>query len=375
MLANPRLRSLDAFRGAAVAAMILVNHQGNWGAVYAPLSHAVWNGWTPADLIFPAFIIAVGLSAELSLRARLAAGQSRAELIRQVLRRGAVIFLLGLFLNWFPGFDPSDLMGDDPSTLSEAIDDKLTALRILGVLQRIGLVYAMGGVLAIIAGWRVQAACLAVILVTYGLALNWLGQDFPGAVDRALLDWGDDAGNHIWGNSATYDPEGVVSTISALGTMIIGLLAGLWLRAEPNLHRRAGWLAAGGVLLAAAGLGLDPWLPINKALWTSTYVLFSGGVCLVILALFIWWGDIRGRRAGLGPFLVFGVNPLIAYFGSELMATILSTGGFSDAVYALTLDSWLPPKAASLAFALCYVAGWYLILRMLHRRGIILRIS
>lgn len=373
MAQKPRLTSLDVSRGMAVAAMILVNHQGNWNAVYGPLRHALWNGWSPADLIFPAFIIAVGISAELSLSARMAAGRTRADLVRQVVRRGALIFLLGVFLNWVPGFDPSDLMGEDPSTISEAVSDKLTALRLLGVLQRIGLVYAMGGVLEIFLGWRPLAACLCAILIGYGAAISILGEDFPASIDRALLDWGD-WGNHLWGGGI-FDPEGLVSTISALATMILGLLIGRWIRFETEPRRRIVWLAAAGIVLAAAGLALDPLLPINKALWSSSFVLLSGGAFCLLLSAVMWWVDLNGHLGGTDFFLVFGINPLIAYFGSELMANILSTGGLSDAVYAATLASWLPPKPASLAFALCYVALWYWILRGLRRRGLIFKIS
>ncbi|HEX5581972.1 MAG TPA: DUF5009 domain-containing protein, partial [Gemmatimonadaceae bacterium] len=232
-----RLVALDVFRGLTIAGMLLVNNPGSWSAIYPPLAHAEWHGWTPTDLIFPFFLFIVGITTHLSLSARRARGADDGELVRQVLRRGALIFLFGLFLAWFPGFTWGDVPGVAQPTFLERVGDRLLHTRIPGVLQRIALAYVVGALLTFRTRVRTQLAILAVLLVGYWAVMTLVPVPGSGAtglaalaepantvsawLDRQLLDWGR-WGNHLWGASRTWDPEGVLTTVPAIGTVILG---------------------------------------------------------------------------------------------------------------------------------------------------------
>ena len=392
-----RLISLDVFRGLTVASMLLVNDPGSWDAIYPPLEHSPWHGWTPTDLVFPFFLFITGITCHMSLAARQAAGADGAALLRQVMRRAAIIFLLGLFLNWFPFYTT------DPDTAGTGVlalvADKLLHLRLPGVLQRIALCYLIGGILTLRGSVRSQAALLVVLLLGYwglsvlvpvpgsgltGLAAIATPPDTLAAwVDRGLLDWGS-WGSHLWGQSKVWDPEGPLSTLPAIGTLILGLFAGRWIGREQPLARRIAGLAGAGAVILAAGLLWSLWFPINKNLWTSSYVLFTGGMAALFLAGFMWLVDLRRSIWWISPFLAFGINPILAYFGSEMseiilyeMITVTHDGkviAIQEWFYDVALASWLPDRLASLAFAVLFVAGWYAILRVFQKRGIILKV-
>jgi predicted acyltransferase len=392
-----RLISLDVFRGVTVAAMLLVNDPGNWNAIYWPLDHADWNGWTPTDLIFPFFLFIVGITTTLSLESRKARGDSRAELRMQVLRRAAIIFALGLFLNWFPGFSVGHIAGD-PEFLARVVR-KLLHVRIMGVLQRIALVYAVTGFIALTASWRVQIGILAALLLGYwaisvlvpvpdtgatGLAaIADRSHTLAAWIDRGALDWGS-WGNHLWSQAKTWDPEGLLSTLPAIGTAILGLLAGRWIQSSQPLSRRILVLFVAGLACVAVGLLWGQVFPVNKKLWTSSFVLFTGGMAAGTLALFMWLIELRNNRWWTEPFRVFGVNPILAFFGSNIFALLIYVDftvtwhgnriapeeWFND----VFLASWLPDKVASLAFALLFVILWWAILRLFLKRGIFIRV-
>src|SRR5687768_15823044 len=236
-----RLVALDVFRGLTIAGMLLVNNPGTWGAIYPPLRHAEWHGWTPTDLIFPFFLFIVGITTHLSLAARRARGADDGALVRQVLRRGALIFLFGLFLSWFPGFTWGAVDGLDNPTFLDRVIDRLYDVRILGVLQRIALAYVAGALLTLRTGLRAQIVTIALLLVGYWALLMLVpvpdtgatglaaiaepAATLPAYVDRLLLDWGR-WGNHLWIGGVTWDPEGVLSTIPAIATVMLGVLAG-----------------------------------------------------------------------------------------------------------------------------------------------------
>ena len=387
-----RLVSLDVFRGLTVAAMLLVNDPGSWSAIYPPLEHARWHGWTPTDLIFPFFLFITGITCHLSLAARRASGTSP---LPQVLRRAAILFLLGLILNAFPFYSPDAL----PSGLPAAIGDKLLHLRLPGVLQRIALCYLAGGLLTLYGSLRSQLLLLAVLLPGYWALLTLVPVPDSGAtgaaaiaepagtlgawLDRALLDWGA-WGTHLWAQSRVWDPEGALSTLPSFGTLILGLLAGRWIAQQPDLRRRIAGLLVAGPGATLIGLAWDAWFPINKNLWTSSFVLFTGGLATMLLAGFMALVELRRSLWWTGPFLAFGVNPILAYFGSELtailiyeMITLPERGervALQQWFYETALAPWLPARAASLAFALLFVAAWYAVLRVLQRRGIILKV-
>lgn len=392
-----RLDSLDVFRGLTIAAMLLVNDPGNGNAVYWPLDHADWNGWTPTDLIFPSFLFIVGITTQLSLGRRRAHGARFARLQMQVLRRAAIIFALGLFLNWFPGFSVGHIAGD-PDFPARVVR-KLLHVRITGVLQRIALVYAVTGMIALCASTRLRIGLVGAVLIGYwaismlipvpgtgttGLAaIADRSHTLAAWIDRGALDWGA-WGNHLWSQGRTWDPEGVLSTLPAIGTALLGLLAGEWIQSPRPLPRRVLFLLAAGVFAIAAGLLWGTFFPINKKLWTSSFVLFTGGASAALLALFMWLIDLRGSRWWTPPFLVFGVNPILAFVASDISAILIfvdfdverhgrriSVARWLNDVF---LASWLPDRIASLAFAALFVAVWWAILRVVYRRGIILKV-
>jgi predicted acyltransferase len=364
--------------------MLLVNDPGSWGHIFPPLRHAEWNGWTPTDLVFPFFLFIVGITTHLSMRARRARGETDAAITRQILRRAALIVLLGFLINWFPFYSWN--LGD--ASFGERVADRLYHVRIMGVLQRIGLAYAVGALLALRASSRTLVVAAAAILVGYWVIM---GQGVlapaPDTVaawtDRALLDWGR-YGNHLWAESRSWDPEGPLSTVPAVATVILGTLAGRWIGGPEPLAERLNGLFAAGALGMAAGLVWNWSFPINKNLWTSSYVLFTGGMAAVTLAVSIWLIDVRGSRWWTPPFIAFGVNPIVAFVGSAVVArliysvwTVTVDGrpvSLETAVYNAVFASWLPPGVASLAFAIGFVVAWLGVLTVLHRRKIHLKV-
>jgi predicted acyltransferase len=371
---SERLVALDAFRGLTIAGMLLVNNPGTWSAVYPPLRHAEWHGWTPTDLIFPFFLFIVGITTHLSLASRERRGDPLSALTRQTLKRGVLIVLLGLGLAAFP-FVPLE---------------RLAQLRIPGVLQRIGICYLAAAFLARGRSTRWVAWLSAVLLLGYWALLGliptpgtgiatWDVPDatLPAWLDRTLL------GGHLWTATRTWDPEGILSTIPAVGTCLLGVLAGRWLARPTPLAERLNGLFAAGALGVAVG-GAWGWLfPINKNLWTSSYVVFTGGMACTTLSVCLWAIDVRGWRSWARPFVTYGLNPMIAYVGSGLMARVLgiihvptADGGASlqSLAYEAAFASWLMPINASLAYALAFVGVWYAILLVLERRNVIFRL-
>ena len=366
--APQRLVSLDAFRGATIAAMILVNDAGDWSNVYWPLLHARWHGWTPTDLIFPFFLFMVGMA--LTFSTRLDA--------RPAFVRAAKLFGLGLLVNSWP------LLG-------------LDHLRIPGVLQRIGLCY--------LAAWaakrwlrpRTQAALAAMLLAGYWLVMTRVSgpegyapgldmeKNLAAQVDRALL------GPFLYAYTKTWDPEGLLSTFPAVSTALLGLLAGEWLRSGRGAWTKTlGFLCADAVLSAGAvywGEWAPAWLlfPVNKGLWSPSFVLLTAGLGCGLFGLTYWLVDVNGWSRWATPFITYGKNAIAAYVGSELLAATLGAirwgagpDGAPLSLYSRINDtlfgSWLSPVNASLAFALATVLLWYLVARAMDRRGIYLKV-
>ena len=264
-----RLLSLDVFRGMTIAGMLLVNDPGTWSAIYPPLEHATWNGWTPTDLIFPFFLFIAGITTHLSLEARRARGDDEGALIRQVVRRGMLIFLVGLLVNGFPYFTWTAIDGIANPTFVERVVDRLHHWRIMGVLQRIGLAYTFSALLTFRTTLKQQVVILATLLFGYWFAMTllpvppngFLGIDvlntppetLAAYFDRLLLDWGK-YGNHLWINSLTWDPEGPFSTIPAIGTAMLGVICGRWIRSPRSLSERLTGMFAVGSIAMMAGL-------------------------------------------------------------------------------------------------------------------------
>jgi predicted acyltransferase len=373
--APPRLLSVDALRGLTVAAMVLVNNPGTWSAVYGPLQHAAWHGWTPTDMVFPFFLFVVGVS--IALAPGPALERDASGLPVRVLRRAAVIFALGLLLHALPFFP-------------------LATLRIPGVLQRIAVCYLLAALLVGATrgarGWRVQAVTAGALLVGYWLLMTKVaapGQEagdlspdgnLAGYVDRLVL-----GSRHIWQATRVYDPEGILSTLPATATTLLGVLAGHWLRAGQVAGRAGaqivGGLAVGGVAAAALGglWGLS--FPVNKPLWTSSYALLMAGLAALVLAACHWVIEVRGRRGWAAPFAVLGVHALTLFFLSSLMAKVLfivrvGAGGprLQTWLFEHLFAPWASPVDASLAYALAYVLLWWALMWALDRSGLRLRV-
>jgi predicted acyltransferase len=375
---SERLLALDVFRGATVAGMLLVNDPGSWSHIFPPLEHAAWNGWTPTDLVFPFFLFVVGITTELSRASRRARGADDGALVRQVLRRGLLIVLFGLLLSWFPFYT----WGAGVPAAGRFVD-RLYHIRIPGILQRIGVVYVVAALLTLRTSVRAQVAIIVAILAGYwALTANYPmyppAVTLAAAIDRLLLDWGP-YGNHLWSGTVTWDPEGFLSTVPAVATAMLGVLAGKWLLTDTQLASKINGLFAVGSMGIVVGLMWNWVFPINKNLWTSSFVVFTAGVAAVTLATCMWIIDVRGIRWWTPPFVVFGVNPMVAFIGSEAMArliySVLTIGSVSVATAGYNLFSpWLPPRVASLAFAIGFVLFWLGVLTVLYRRNIIFKV-
>jgi predicted acyltransferase len=395
--ARERLLSLDVFRGLTVAGMLLVNNPGSWAHIYPPLEHAAWHGWTPTDLIFPFFLFIVGITTELSFSGRRARGASAGALARQVVRRGGLIFLFGLLLSAFPFFQWGDVPGVADPSFADRVLYRLEHLRVMGVLQRIGLAYLVAGLLTLRTTWRQQVAVIAALLLGYWALValaavpptglpGWQVWDRPGTTVDAWLDRLVLTPDHLWiGGGGLRDPEGLLSTVPAVASVLIGVLAGRWIgQQRRSLAERLNGLFAVGALGMVAGLVWHWVFPINKNLWTSSYALFTGALACVALATCMWLIDVQKISGWTRPFAVYGTNPMLAFLGSGLMARLLYSilkvdlngrpVSVVEWLYQRVYAPWLPPEAASLGFALTFVGFWYLVLLWCYRRGIVFRV-
>lgn len=358
-----RLGSLDAFRGLTVAGMLLVNNPGSWSYVYPPLDHAEWNGWTPTDLIFPFFVFSVGVSLSLSLARRREAGAERRALLAKIVWRSLLIVLIGVLLNGFWRYD-------------------LTTIRLPGVLQRIGLVYLVAASAWVLLSRRMVVGLLLVCLFGYWGLMTLVPVPGYGAghlepvgnlaqyLDSHLFP------GHMW--KAEWDPEGLLSTMPAIATCLLGAFTGEWIRGKTPDRRALLGLVGAGAVLVAVGLVWGIWFPINKSLWTSSYVVFTAGAALLGLAACYGSIEVWGRTGWATPALVFGANPLTAFVGSGLMARIIgrvqvagSEGPISvqQWLYRTLFAGWAGPLNGSLAYAVVFVLVWLAILWPVYRAG------
>lgn len=397
-----RLLSLDVFRGITIAGMLLVNDPGSWGAIYPPLEHAAWNGWTPTDLIFPFFLFIAGVTTHLSLSSRRARGDDERAIRHQIIRRGVLIFLFGFLVNGFPFFTWGAVPGISDPTFLQRVVHRWYEWRFMGVLQRIGLAYLCAALLANGRSLKAQVGIIATLLYGYWFAMTLLPVPGTGGVigqltlndpsrtmaawwDRYLLDWTRfGLGNHTWVNSVTWDPEGIFSTIPAIATCMLGILAGRWISLKRPLVDRINGMFAVGALAMMAGLMWNWSFPINKSIWTSSYVLFAAGMASVSIATIMWIVDVQQVRGWVKPFVVYGLNPMVAFVGSGVLARCIYSiftvdyGGHSvalqTAMYEALFASWLSPVNASLAFAITFVLLWYGVLYVLYRKQIFFKV-
>ena len=364
-----RLVALDVFRGITIASMLLVNNPGTWSAIFWPLGHAAWHGWTPTDLIFPFFLFIVGVTTELSLR-----GRPTGDAVRKIVKRGVLIILFGILLNWFPFYSRGDLAGIENPTVLDRVMWKIDHLRLPGVLQRIGAVYMIAALIALKTTRRQQSVVVLAILLGYWAIITRGPLEPPPETVAATIDRAVFGEKHLWSQSKTWDPEGPLSTIPAVATGMLGILVAPWVR-----ERRVRELAIYGAIGLVAGLLWDFLFPINKALWTSSYVVFTAGFACVMLALCIWVIDVHRVRGWTTPFVIYGVNPLVAFVGSGLMAKIIDMWkvgpvSFKTFTYQLAFEPYFPPKVASLLWGLSFVLFWLAVLWVLYRRKWFLRV-
>lgn len=390
-----RLLSLDVFRGLTIAGMLLVNNPGTWSAIYPPLEHADWNGWTPTDLIFPFFLFIVGITTHLSLTARRRRGATDRDILTQIVKRGSLIVLVGLLLTGLPYHEFVIHLPFGAQFDSVTPHLGLSHWRITGVLQRIGVAYLCGALLTLRTSVKQQVAIAAALLFGYWFAMTLIPVPGQGEIGALLLHtksatlgaWVDRSVfgvNHLWVGSQTWDPEGLLSTLPAIGTCILGVLAGRWIAGErPLLERIVGLFGAGAIAMMA-GLMWNWAFPINKNLWTSSFVLFTAGMAAVTLATCMWLIDVQRVKWWTFPLVVFGLNPLAAYVGEGLFSRLIYTlvrvpsGGkmipLETSIFEHAFAPWLPARDASLAFAVTYVLLFFWLMWELYRRRIVIKL-
>lgn len=358
-LAGQRLASLDAFRGITIAGMILVNNPGSGDHVYPPLRHAVWHGWTPTDLIFPFFLFIVGVSISLALSRRIEAGTRGTALHLKIFKRSAIIFALGLLLRLIPGFD-------------------FATMRIPGVLQRIALCYLFAALLYIHSGPKGRIAAVFLALAAYWAVMNLVPVPGYGA---GVLDYNGNLCGYIdtklmagYLYKPEFDPEGILSTLPAIATSLLGTLAGDWLRRSKGVLAKTAGLLGAGIVLTVLGLALHPYFPVNKQLWTSTFVLFTAGAALLLLAFCFLVIDGFGFKKWATPFFVFGTNAIAAYCGSILGNKLLMLVKANSYIYEHLLVPWAGNLNGSLVYAVTYVFIWLAIMTPLYKKKIFIKI-
>lgn len=363
-----RLSSLDAFRGLTIAGMTLVNNPGSWKHVYAPLRHANWHGWTPTDLVFPFFLFIVGVSISFALSKRIEEGAVNRGLYVKIFRRSIILFVLGVFLAVVPRFN-------------------FETLRIPGVLQRIALCYLLSALLFIKTGTKGRVITAFALLASYWLMMKLIPVPGYGAgvldyrgnlcayIDIKLL------AGHLY--KPDFDPEGILSTLPAISTTLLGTLTGDWLRSSRDIIRKTGGIFIGGIFFTLCGLLLHSLFPINKQLWTPTYVLFTAGAALILLG--ICYGIIEGKglKKWAAPFLILGTNAITVYAGSALMAKLIfvinvSSSGSSLSLKTYIYNHFLVPWAGhlngSLVFPLALILIWVGIMIPFYKKRIFIKI-
>ena len=378
MKPSERLISLDVFRGITIMGMILVNNPGTWSAVYPQLLHAQWNGCTFTDLIFPFFLFIVGVAISYSLTKRKAQGGSMKSLYLNIIRRTVILFLLGIILNGFPfGL----LFGHQFSW---------ETLRIPGVLQRIAIVYCVAAFMFLTTSTKFQYWFTAAILILYAAVMSFIpvpgvgyanfepGKNLSAWIDQLIL------GSHLWSGTKLWDPEGILSTIPAIGSAMLGIFTGNWLRSENDQKEKVVYLFIWANVLMLAGWIWSFWFPLNKNLWTSSYVLWTAGLALHFLGFCYWFIDVKKITWWTKPFLVYGMNAITVFFLSGIVGRIMYMVKWTTAdgkeftiksyLFETFFLSWLEPINASLAWAIFYILFWLGLMWILYAKKIFIKV-
>lgn len=364
MKENERLISLDAFRGFTIAAMIMVNNPGSWSHVYAPLLHKPWHGITVTDLIFPFFLFIVGVSIALAYTKRVEAGIPKGEMYKKIVWRSVKIFAVGIFLSLYPKFNFAEL-------------------RVAGVLQRIAIVFLVCAVLFLRVRWKKQAIIGAALLIFYWLAMVLIptpgygkpmlepGINLAAWIDSHLLP------GRMW--QKTWDPEGLFSTLPAIATGITGMLAGTLIVSKKIIEEKIIWMFTAGFIALAIGHVWSWQFPLNKNIWTSSFVMVTSGLAALTLATSMYLVDVLGYRKIAYPGVVFGSNAITVYVLAGLVGYFfygIPVGGVPLKGHFMNFFTGIgfEPKFASLLFALLYIGLFYIPAFIMHKKKIFIKL-
>jgi predicted acyltransferase len=369
MSQSTRLQSLDALRGLTIIAMIIVNTPGSWSAAYAPLCHAEWTGCTPTDLVFPFFLFIMGFSLFLSTQNRLMKGATKRQLFLHLAKRSALIFLIGVLLYMFPFTD-------------------ITNFRILGVLQRIALVNFFCGLMLLYTSRKFRLYTGGIILIGYWILLAFIPSPLSAAPTLAYetnwVAWLDQLvlGKHTWSAMPLMDPEGILSTLPAIVTGLLGTEIAFYFSKTADKTKKAVVLFLAGFLLTAAGLAWSPVFPFIKKLWTSSYVLYTAGLASMTLGAFYWLIDYLKKDSFTGLLVAFGKNPLVLYVGSELLIIIIwqfpifgpNNLTLTEYFFNSLVNAGMSPNNASLAWAVAYTSIFGIAAWIMYRKKVIIKL-
>jgi predicted acyltransferase len=367
-----RLKSLDALRGLTIIGMIIVNTPGDWGHVYHPLCHADWIGCTPTDLVFPFFLFISGFSLYISITRRISIGDSKSQLVKHLSIRSAMIFLIGLLLNGFPYYE-------------------LSTFRILGVLQRIALVNFFAGLLLIYTSYKTRIGIGAAILIGYCMLFSLIPSPLTGTCnidyETNWASWLDQIilGKHTWQWMPLMDPEGILSTLPAIVTGLLGIEVSRRFHkmdGKDSAMRKVIFLLVTGAILTFAGLAWSTLFPFIKKLWTSSYVLYTAGLASTVLGLFYWYADVREKKLSFGLLYAFGLNPLTLYVGSELLIMIIglfpvfgvANVPLNNAMVQNLSDMGMAPKFASMLWAALYVSVFAVLAWVMYKKKWVIKL-
>ncbi len=381
ILAGKRLISLDVFRGATIAAMIMVNNPGSWSHMYAPLQHADWHGLTVTDLIFPFFLFIVGVSIVLAFSKQQAQGVTDSALVKKITTRTIIIFGLGLLMHGFPYVTFQDGIG---------IHDYLSNLRIMGVLQRIALCYMAASFIYLYLKPKTMIWIMGGTLVIYWLLMMFVPVPGYGAgmIDERetnLAAWLDRlifTRKHLWAGGV-YDPEGLLSTFPAIVTTLVGVFTGKILFSNRQIYEKISLFFLWGFFLFTLGYVWGWFFPINKALWTSSYALLVSGLAMMVFATTYWLIDVKGYQRFTHAFVVFGVNPLIVYFMSGILSRTLHITELSVNGEVVTLRNYIfenvflaiaSPINASLLYSIVWVLAWFVVVAYMYKKRIFIKV-
>ena len=380
-----RLLALDVFRGLTITAMVLVNNPGSWSHVYSPMLHAQWHGWTPTDLIFPFFVFIVGVSVSIVMNREVAKGTNKGLLVKSAAIRGGKLFALGLFLALFY------FNFNDPNF--SWVNQQLASIRVMGVLQRLGLVFVLTVLVVLYFKPRGRLIWIFALLFGYWAALMWVPYGNGGEMYRGKLLFGNNltawidsqvfAAKHLYYKEAipyAFDPEGLFSTLPAVASALAGVFTGdLLMNKDKSLAYKTKVMCAVGAILIVTGEAWGWILPINKSIWTSSYVVMSTGWALLILGGLTWLIDIKGKKRWTAPFVVFGANAIAFYMFSAVVARLFIMLPVADT----SLHGWLYSEVyqplfgnlnGSLMFAVSFCLGCYVVMHYLYKNKIFFKV-